>query len=269
MSGLLTFGESVFMQEHPPPLSFRTFALMPITYEHSPRPVGGPIHFSLEGDRLTVDSGRKVREVRLGAVDLVRMTFEPGRFAQKAYRTKVVMKDGKTFTFTSLTWRSLVEAREQGPEYRAFSEALLGAILRANPDARFAAGKPLGLWLITSAIGIASLIVMALPDLARISNRRHEHRADGSIVCAGGDLADRADGPPQQTPAVRPEGAACRIAAPIVTGRQLRTTSTEHLAWRTIVDAFEPSRNVAMVGRWEPITTRSAPVFSTSSRTSL
>jgi len=162
LSGLLTFGESVFMQEHPPPLSFRTFALMPITYEHSPRPVGGPIHFSLEGDRLTVDSGRKVREVRLGAVDLVRMTFEPGRFAQKAYRTKVVMKDGKTFTFTSLTWRSLVEAREQGPEYRAFSEALLGAILRANPDARFAAGKPLGLWLITSAIGIASLIVMAL-----------------------------------------------------------------------------------------------------------
>ena len=33
------------------PLSFRTFALMPITYEHSPRPVGGPIHFSLEGDQ--------------------------------------------------------------------------------------------------------------------------------------------------------------------------------------------------------------------------
>ena len=35
------------------------------------------------------------------------------------------MKDGKTFTFASLTWKSLVEAREQGPEYRAFSQALL------------------------------------------------------------------------------------------------------------------------------------------------
>jgi hypothetical protein len=135
---------------------------MPITYEHSPRPVGGPIQFSLEGDRLTVDSGRKISEVRLGAVELVRMTFEPGRFAQKTYRTKVVMKDGKTFTFSSLTWNSLVEAREQGPGYRAFSKALLDAILRANPEARFAAGKPLGLWLITSAIGMASLIAMGI-----------------------------------------------------------------------------------------------------------
>jgi hypothetical protein len=135
---------------------------MTITYEHSPRPVGGPIHFSLDGDRLTVDSGRKVSEVRLGAVDLVRMTFEPGRFAQRAYRTKVVMKDGKTFTFSSLNWRSLVEAKEQGPEYRAFTRALFDAILRANPDARFAAGKPSWIWLVTSAIGIASLIAMGI-----------------------------------------------------------------------------------------------------------
>jgi len=135
---------------------------MTITYEHSPRPVGGPIQFSLDGETLTVDSGRKVSEVRLGAVVLVRMTFEPGRFAQKAYRTKVVMKDGKTFTFASLSWKSLVEAREQGPEYRAFSQALFDAIRRANPDARFVAGKPLWAWLLTSGIGFASLIAMAI-----------------------------------------------------------------------------------------------------------
>ena len=33
-----------------------------------PPPVGGPISFTLKGDRLTVDSGRKVHEVQLGAV---------------------------------------------------------------------------------------------------------------------------------------------------------------------------------------------------------
>ena len=65
-----------------------TFALMPITYEHSPRPVGGPIQFSLEGETLTVDSGRKVSEVRLGAVDLVRMTFEPGGLPRKPIAPK-------------------------------------------------------------------------------------------------------------------------------------------------------------------------------------
>ena len=39
------------------------------TYTHSPKPFGGPISFTLKGDRLTVDSGRKVHEVQLGAVE--------------------------------------------------------------------------------------------------------------------------------------------------------------------------------------------------------
>ena len=34
-----------------------------------PQPFGGPITFTLEGDKLTVDSGRKVHEVQLGAVE--------------------------------------------------------------------------------------------------------------------------------------------------------------------------------------------------------
>ena len=100
------------------------------------------------------------------------MTFEPGRFAQKAYRTKVVMKDGKTFTFTSLTWRSLVEARERAPNTAPSVEALLGAILAGEPRGAVRRRQALGLWLSTSAFGIASLIVMAYADLARISDRR-------------------------------------------------------------------------------------------------
>jgi hypothetical protein len=74
------------------------------TYTHSPKPFGGPISFILKGEKLTVDSGRKVHEVQLGAVDKVRMTYEPGRLAQKAFRTKVIMKDGKPFTFSSQNW---------------------------------------------------------------------------------------------------------------------------------------------------------------------
>lgn len=131
------------------------------TYEHSPRPVGGPITFTLKGDRLIVDSGRKVHEVRLGAVEAVRMTYEPGRFAQKVFRTRIRMKDGKTFTFTSLTWRSLVEANVQPEQYREFVRTLFSAITRANPQARFLAGKSLPVWLATSALTLASLLAMA------------------------------------------------------------------------------------------------------------
>jgi hypothetical protein len=132
------------------------------TYTHSPKPFGGPISFSLDGSRLTVDSGRKVNEVQLGAVDTVRMTYEPGRLAQKAFRTKVVMKDGKSFTFSSLNWKSMVEAQQMTGEYRAFARALCDAIVRANPDAKFAAGKPWWLWLPSSGLAAASLLAMAV-----------------------------------------------------------------------------------------------------------
>lgn len=131
------------------------------TYTHSPRPVGGPISFTLKGDRLTVDSGRKVQEVRLGAVEAVRMTYEPGRFGQKVYRTRIRMTDGKTFAFSSLTWRSLVEARSQPEEYRSFARALFSAIAAANPQARFLAGKSGPLWLVTAVLTGASLLAMA------------------------------------------------------------------------------------------------------------
>lgn len=131
------------------------------TYTHSPRPVGGPISFALNGDRLTVDSGRKVHEVRLGAVETVRMTYEPGRIGQKAFRTKVTLTDGKAFTFSSLNWRSLIEAEQMTTEYRAFAQSLCEAIVKANPQACFIAGKPRWLWFSTAAIGVLSLLLTA------------------------------------------------------------------------------------------------------------
>ena len=132
------------------------------TYTHNPRPVGGPVSFVLQGDRLVVDSGRKVQEVRLGAVESVRLTYEPGRVGRKAFRARVTMQDGKAFTFTSLNWRSLIEAQELTGEYRAFTQALCAAIAKANPAARFIAGKPGWLWLATAIVAAASLLGTAV-----------------------------------------------------------------------------------------------------------
>ncbi|MCB5176552.1 MULTISPECIES: hypothetical protein [Microvirga] len=132
------------------------------TYQHSPRPVGGPISFSLEGDRLTVDSGRKVHEVRLGAVESVRMVYEPGRFGHKAFRTKIRMQDGKTFSFSSVSWKSMIEAEQLTAPYRAFTQSLFAAIAQANPNARFVAGKPYWVWLSTTVVAVLSLLAMAV-----------------------------------------------------------------------------------------------------------
>jgi hypothetical protein len=131
-------------------------------YTHSPRPVGGPITFTLDGDKLTVDSGRKVQEVHLGAVELVRMTYEPRSFAQKAFQTRVRLSDGKAFTFSSLSWRSLIEAERLDRDYRAFTRALFDAIRHANPKARFVGGRPKILWIATAILAAASLVAMAV-----------------------------------------------------------------------------------------------------------
>jgi hypothetical protein len=135
---------------------------MSYVYTHAPRPLGGPITFTLDGDKLTVDSGRKVQEVRLGAVELVRMTYEPRGVARKAFQTRIRMSDGKAFSFSSLSWRSMIEAENLDRDYRAFTRTLFDAIRRANPEARFVGGRPKLLWIATAIVGAGALLAMAL-----------------------------------------------------------------------------------------------------------
>ena len=135
---------------------------MTLTYTHCPRPVSGPVTFRLDGDRLTVDSGRKVHDVRLGAVEQVRLTYEPRSFALKAFQTRVRMQNGRQFTFSSIDWKSPIEVQRLDAEYRAFATALLGAVAAANPGACFVAGRPRGIWTATAALGAAALVGMVL-----------------------------------------------------------------------------------------------------------
>jgi hypothetical protein len=135
---------------------------MSYVYTHAPRPVGGPITFTLDDDKLTVDSGRKVQEVRLGAVELVRMTYEPRSVGRKAFQTRIRMSDGKAFTFSSLSWRSMLEAENLDRDYRAFTRTLFDAIRRANPKARFVGGRPKLLWMATAILGAGALLAMAV-----------------------------------------------------------------------------------------------------------
>ena len=130
-------------------------------YSHAPRPTAAPISFKLETQTLTVDSGRKVDVVQLGAVEQIRLTYEPRSFTQRAYQTQVRMRDGKTFKFSSLHWRSLVEAERLDREYSAFVRALLRAVAGASPGVRFVAGRPAWAWGVTAALAGGSLLGIA------------------------------------------------------------------------------------------------------------
>jgi hypothetical protein len=133
-----------------------------LVYAQTPKPIGHPIRFRLEGDRLEVDSGRRVDTVALAAVEEVRLTYAPGRLGRSNFVAAVRLRDGKTFTLSSVTWASMVEARTQAPEYRAFLSALLAAVAKAVPDARFVAGQPRWRWLATAALTGAMLLGIAL-----------------------------------------------------------------------------------------------------------
>jgi hypothetical protein len=135
---------------------------LPLTYTQSPRPVGFPIAFNLSGDRLTVDSQRKIDEIRLGAIEAVRLTYEPRSFAHRAYQTTLTLKDGKRVRLSSIHWRSMIEAESQTAAYGRFVRELIAAIARVNPEVRLAAGKPRPVWIALAALTALSLVAIMI-----------------------------------------------------------------------------------------------------------
>lgn len=133
----------------------------PLAYRQNPRPVGFEIALRLVGDVLHVDSGRKELAIPLASVAELRMTYEPRSMAQGAYQTKLRLTDGTTVKFSSISWRSMIDARRQDREYSAFVRALLAAVARANPSARFLAGKPRLQWAAVAVVAAFSLVAVA------------------------------------------------------------------------------------------------------------
>jgi hypothetical protein len=134
---------------------------IPLTYRQNPRPVGFEVAYRLAGDVLAVDNGRRETAIPLGKVAEVRLTYEARSMAQGAYQTKLKLSDGTTVKLTSLSWKGMMDVRRQDAEYSAFVQALLAGIARANPKARFIAGKPQLQWLAIAALSVASLAALA------------------------------------------------------------------------------------------------------------
>ena len=133
----------------------------PPSWRQRPKPIGFEIAYRLDGDVLEIDSTRKIDRVRLSAVEQVRFLYAPSNVTAKSYRTQLRLSDGKSITFGNLSWRSLTDIDRDDARYHAFVTALSAAIARANPRARFVAGRPKPIWLGVAAVGALSLLMLA------------------------------------------------------------------------------------------------------------
>lgn len=156
------------------------------TYAQNARPVGFPVTYTIKGNRLIVDQTRKISEVQLSAVEQVRLTYEPRSFARRAYRTTIRVTNGKTVSYTSISWKSMIEARAQDEEYRGFTRDLMAAVAKANPRARFIAGKPFPIWVLLTVLAFTTLVVLALFTWRAFSNGATSAALFGLAIAALG-----------------------------------------------------------------------------------
>jgi hypothetical protein len=132
------------------------------TYSHAPRPAGMPITFTIKGRKLVIDRMGQTIDVLLAEVEEMRVAFEPRSFAQSQLRTRLKLMNGPLITLSSVSFRSIVFADRQDAQYGAFVRSLALAIAKANPKARFTAGRSLPFWLamVTSGFVLMSAIVV-------------------------------------------------------------------------------------------------------------
>ena len=142
----------------------------PLAYSQNPRPIGFAVTFRLAGDRLVVDTMRRVDEINLAAVARIRLTYEAGKLSSGFYKTALRLTDGRAVSLTSISWSGLAQSNNQVGAYRDFVAALIEAVSRASPQARLEAGKPRFVWAAmaatTGALALAALYIAARAFMA-------------------------------------------------------------------------------------------------------
>lgn len=157
---------------------------LPPTWRQRPKPVGFEIAYKLDGEMLEIDSTRKVDRVRLAAVEQVRFLYAPSNLSSKGFKTQLRLSDGKTITFGNLSWRSLTDMDRDDAGYRAFVCALAAAIARANPRARFVAGKPFAFWVVLAGVSVLSLLMLVFITGRALLQGAHAIALLGALLTA-------------------------------------------------------------------------------------
>lgn len=132
-----------------------------LAWRQRPKPVGAELSYVIEGEDLVIDSARKIYRVKLGSIEQVRFTYDPGNISAGGFRTHLRIADGRTISFGDVSWKSMMNVERDTSRYRQFLDALCKAVVRANPSCRFVAGKPAVTWLIVTTLAAAAVFGMA------------------------------------------------------------------------------------------------------------
>ena len=139
-----------------------------LTYAYRPSVLGAPWEFTLAGDALAWQAGRKSGRVALRNIRRVRLSFRPVTMQSQRYLTEVWADGAPKLEICSSSWKSMVEQIRLDADYAAFIGALHRRLSEAGVAARFEQGSnPLLYWpglifFAAVALGLAALTVRAL-----------------------------------------------------------------------------------------------------------
>lgn len=130
------------------------------TYSHIPRPFGRQITLRLTPSALVVDDSRKETSIPYDEITSLRLSYEMRNTMSAGYRCRMTFAKNRTLSFSNISWRALVETEAKNGPYRAFVQALVPRIVKANPNVRLYGGKPNIIWLAITVLGSLSVLAM-------------------------------------------------------------------------------------------------------------
>ena len=134
-----------------------------VTYSYRPSVLGATWAFTLAGDALLWDTGRKSGRIPYRTIRRVRMSFRPMSIQTVRFRTEVWSEGAPTIDLVSTSWKSMVEQERLDSQYRAFIIELHKRIALAAGAVRFDQGVAVPVyWLAVAIFTVASLAMAAM-----------------------------------------------------------------------------------------------------------
>lgn len=133
-----------------------------LRYSHRPKPFAAELELELTAHELIATRGRSVQRFPLTAIERITLRFSPRNTAHRTFACSLRATDGKSVTFDSISWKSLIETEKQNDEYSRFVAALCERAQKARPQVELVAGVPAWKFWGMLVVGIGVLVGLAV-----------------------------------------------------------------------------------------------------------
>jgi hypothetical protein len=157
-----------------------------LRYSHRPKPFAAELELELTAHELIATRGRSTQRFPLTAIERITLRFSPRNTAHRAFACTLRATDGKSVTFDSLSWKSLIETEKQNDDYARFVTALCQRAEAARPQAELVAGVPA--WKFWGMLGVGIAVLAGLVAIAFYSASDRSWPAAGLAVALFGYL---------------------------------------------------------------------------------